>query len=245
MWYKYYLITLFFGITFFKAIAADLEEALPSDTAEYFPSQRFEGGAIAFFEFLEYNLYYPPAAVQRGVVGTAIVALTVSPEGKIDRIDMVQSLHKSIDTQIINALKDTKRMWLPAKKVSGAKPFTLFLPITYVINNHQFLQNFEKPYYLGRAAILIAENPDIQLKDDAYYASQSNQYYQNKQYKQAIEYLDELIRRNPFNKDLYLMRGNAYYQLGKKDKACEDFSKITHFLRQTPPAVVESLCSSS
>ncbi len=217
--------------------------AFVKDTAEYFPSHRFDGGAIAFYEFLQTYLYYPNPALRKKRMGTCIAVFTITPQGKLDHIEIINSLDRSIDTQIVSTLKRTNGLWLPASDKEAAEEMILFLPFTYVINEFNFLQNFEKPYYLRKEIVVKAIDVNASLKQDQYYATQANSHYQNKQYAASLEYLDELIRRNPYNKELYLMRGNALYQTGEKKKACQDFSLIQNFLRKEIPTAVHQMCS--
>lgn len=212
-----------------------------TDTAEYFPSHRFEGGVVAFYEFLNQNLMFPSSALDQSIIGTAIVSFVLSPEGKISQIEMVNSLHSRIDAQITQVIKATRNMWLPAENKNEAEKM-LFLPITYVIDDHKFLQNFLKPYYLGRTAIINTYGATGEIKNDKFYIERANMHYEAKQYQETLKYLNELIRRNPYNESLYLMRGNAYYNLGKQQKACEDFNKIQTFLRKDVPTVVSQMC---
>lgn len=212
-----------------------------TDTAEYFPSQRFEGGAVAFYEFLNQNLFFPSSAFDQGIVGTAIVSFVLTPEGRINQIEMVNPLHGRIDAHIIQVIKATQSMWLPAEHTSEAEKI-LFLPLTYVIDDHKFMQNFLKPYYLGRAVIIHAYGAKDEIKEDQFYIENANKHYEAKQYQESLKYLNELIRRNPYHESLYLMRGNAYHNLGKQEKACEDFNKVRTFLRKDIPAVISKIC---
>lgn len=45
------------------------------------------------------------------------------------------------------------------------------------------------------------------------------------QNKEAIAEFDEAARLDPENPEIFLYRGNAYFNSGKEDKAMEDYSK--------------------
>jgi len=61
---------------------------------------------------------------------------------------------------------------------------------------------------------------------------------EKKKHRRALRFADELIRRDPLNKEWYLARSSIHKEMGQEDAVCHDLTKI-HTLLQYP--VAESL----
>ena len=216
-----------------------------ADTLTYFPSDRIQGGAPTFYQILSDYLVYPASARYRKVVGTAIVAITVPSRGQLTQVDIINSLGNSFDRTIQSAVNRTKGLWLIDELVKN--DIIVFVPIIFLFDGTEILQDIDKPPFLVPAAKIIIDTfgREMNLESDAEVAQRANQSYQQKDYKATIKYVDELIRRNPYRKSFYLMRGNAYYQLGDHERGCADFAKITDFLKERLPHVVVKLCGNN
>lgn len=217
---------------------ASLAQANP-DTLTYFPSDRVRGGAPTFYKLMSEYISYPTSSRNSRIVGTAIVALTISPTGNLNGINMVNSLGKEVDQTIRRAIDQTRDQWLADPLVQN--DIVVFVPFTFVLDGNQFLQHTDKPLFITEDITVVGRTtgPSPVIERDADVAEKANRSYQKEQYSLAIRYLDELIRRNPYDKNLYLMRGNAYYQMGKREQGCADFAKVKDFLgHKLPPASV-------
>ncbi|MGB3588591.1 MAG: hypothetical protein WBA23_18735, partial [Tunicatimonas sp.] len=67
-------------------------------------------------------------------------------------------------------------------------------------------------------------------------------FYHEKKYRRALKPLNELIRRNPFNEELYKMRGYCRYATNNRLGACEDYQKIQNLLHRSIPPVAQDIC---
>lgn len=103
------LSTAFFSLLIgSSALFSVTSLAQSRDTLTYFPADRIRGGAPAFYQTVSDHVSYPRSARNSKIVGTAIVALTVSPKGKLTGVDIVNSLGKEIDQTIRYAIKQTR-----------------------------------------------------------------------------------------------------------------------------------------
>ncbi len=58
----------------------------------------------------------------------------------------------------------------------------------------------------------------------------TNENIKKNEYRIAVENVDELIRRNPFSKELYQFRISMNHKLNKNDLILEDTRKIQNFI---------------
>ncbi len=225
---RYFLLTILL-------ITANLIFANPPDTLDHFPNYRMQGGNYVFFQFIEENLRYPQPARQSGVTGTAIVSVTLEPTGAIS-VTVVNSLGNSIDNELTTTFQETQFMWLPDSYESHDLIF--FLPVTFLINDFKFARNNHTAGFLLEEIFVTTQSlgegnqvpePDHKLAEKAI------TFYHEKKYRRALKPLNELIRRNPFNEELYKMRGYCRYATNNRLGACEDYQKIqTCYIDQFP-----------
>ena len=72
-----------------------------------------------------------------------------------------------------------------------------------------------------------------EIIDDQELLEQSNTNFKAKKYTRCIKSLSELIRRNPYNPSLYVMRAKSYELLGETENACADYDYLRCFLNYT------------
>ena len=194
-----------------------------------FPVSRYEGGPQAFYKFLGETLEYPRQARETARVGTSIVELTLSPEGKFTNLEIINPLGKGIDEDLLQTFRKTEDQWLA---LPGVSPIRMYFVITYLINNQPF-------YRMAPDAKLFQEEVVV----NAYGGNQSQQrpharlienlhkFREKKKFKKALRFADELIRRDPLNSQWYLQRSNINSELGHREAVCQDLSKLRHFLK--------------
>ena len=219
-----------------------LEAQANPDTLTYFPSDRIRGGMPAFYQVISDYIVYPAPARQRKIIGTTVAAVRISSEGHLVDIGIINSLGRFVDRTVRNTLNRTKTRWLADPLASSDIVF--FIPITFLPTGIQLLQDADKPSFLLPAVnVVIDDELPTSVASDTTIVRQANRLYQEKNYSKALKHLDELIRRNPYRRELYLMRGNAHYQLGDRERGCADFAMIRSFLKQAVPATAAALCS--
>jgi hypothetical protein len=66
--------------------------------------------------------------------------------------------------------------------------------------------------------------------DDTELVDKANENFKNRKFDKCIKPLNELIRRNPYNADIILMRGVCYNKLQKYDLENRDYNYLRFFL---------------
>lgn len=194
---------------------------------------RFKGKEKALVKFLSENLTYPAAAVENKIIGYSISGITITPKGNISDIFIINPVHEEIDEDILRVLKMTKRKWLKCDTTTTNQTF--YIPIAYNITtignspevfdpvNRRF--NFTEPIVLNATIFsdaLPESNEDI--------AQKLAQFIFEENYPQALESINELIRRNPFNKDFYQIRIMIHTKLKNNEMVMQNVKKIQNFI---------------
>ncbi len=209
------------------------------DTVVAFPGNRIAGGDTSFYQTVAGHIAYPRVARDHKTVGTTIAVLTVSPQGELASIDIINTLGTAVDKVVRQAVERTRDMWLADE--TEEHDVVIFVPFTFAFHGSPFLQHTNKPPFITED-IKVVGSPSVAIEQDADLADRANRLYQKEKFKRAIHYLNELIRRNPYDKNLYLMRGTAHYRLGQKELGCKDLMKIKDFLRESLPPAARAMC---
>lgn len=215
----------------------------PPDTLDHFPSYRVKGGAPTFYKAIQETLIYPRSARQNGTVGTAIVSMVLSPTGVISDFQIVNSLCKDIDQELEEVFLKTKDIWLADSLEKN--DYILFIPVVFLIEGTNYIQTrHEAGFMLSEIKVVAygSDGIDGRVREDQFHAERADESYKKKKYKATIKHLDELIRRNPFNAELYKMRAFSQYGLGNRSAACEDYRKLKVLLHRAIPKAAQALC---
>ena len=90
-----------------------------SDSAVVFTrveiESEFPGGAKAWQTYLGANFQYPKAAIKKNIQGTVIVQFIVNKDGRVSDVEVVQSVHPSLDKEALRLIKESPN-WIPAKQ---------------------------------------------------------------------------------------------------------------------------------
>ena len=200
---------------------------------------------IRIREYLSRNIRYPKDAVNNSSIGTYIGCIRFDPKGNLINVFTINPLRKSIDKQFedlinknwrsnkmqIGALLDTTDFIIIIQfTISQGSPFSSGLnppTLSYYVDTNL------KPKYFSEPVIVIAyQNSEINnITDDQILIDNANRDYKNGKYKNCIKYINELIRRNPYNGDLIYMRAMSYVKLNKPDFACKDYRYLKYILK--------------
>ena len=194
-----------------------------------FPADRYVGGDTAFYRFFAQNLRYPASARHAGIIGTAILGFTLLPNGELTDIELVNPLSKDLDNEIKRVFSETAGNWFPS---SQALPVRMYLPIAYTldgvpliraeINDKLFIEEIIMKAF-GRVQATV--KPSAKLIDKLY------KFIEKEKHRKALHFADELIRRDPFNKQWFLMRSTIHKEIGDAEAVCSDLKKIQDLLQ--------------
>jgi|WetSurMetagenome_2_1015567.scaffolds.fasta_scaffold390092_1 hypothetical protein len=196
--------------------------------------KRYKGGEIKLKEFIEQNLEYPVNSVMNKKIGYSITGITITPAGKILEISTTNSIDDFIEKDIKRVLSLTKKSWLKSDSVSENETF--YIQIAYTLSNKkkspEIVSPVKEKYNFIEPVVITALglNDSFSPATDEYVAIMFSEYLKKKKYEDALIYIDELIRRNPFNKELYQLRISINKKLNRNDLVIRDVQKLENFI---------------
>lgn len=92
----------------------------------------FPGGMEALMKYLNDNIIYPVIALENGVSGTVVLKFVVTKTGKIDDIQVVNSVDRALDEEAVRVVSQMPD-WQPAKQNGNNVAVYFNLPVRFVI----------------------------------------------------------------------------------------------------------------
>ena len=158
--------------------------------------------------YLINNVIYPGKAMQCFKEGTEVVKFTVMPTGTLTNIEVVNSVCKEIDAEVVRLLKESNGMWRPAYQ--NGVPVASEQELSMVFSNKNKSEINE--YFVARA--------------ETFYKEGNRKLFEQNKPKKAIKMYNCGLRYLPNDKGLLLMRGISSYKLGNIASAKEDWEKV-------------------
>lgn len=95
----------------------------------------YPGGISEFYNFLSKNIKYPKTAFDNNKEETVRLAFTITRNGSIANIKILDTVGFGIDREAIRVLKISKK-WKPAIDITGKSTETrLAIPIKFTLSN--------------------------------------------------------------------------------------------------------------
>ena len=166
---------------------------------------RFKGGFYGFERIFLKTVEYPDIALGNCIMGIVIVAFEVDCEGEIREIKLQNILQFGIEKQITNFFDNTIGQW---NKCDDDRYTRFNVPIQFRITGVE--TNFSD-------GLLIIEDKmvGVMCYDDSYYIEKSQKLLDKEKGKKALEFIDVLIKRNPYNHEYAEMKKEALSQMNK------------------------------
>ena len=188
-------------------------------------------GKIELRKFIAKNFIYPVSSQENRSVGCAINSITITPKGEIAGISTINQIDEPIEEEIIRVLLMTKDKWLKCDTISVNQTF--YFQIVCALGKSPVVKNPVKDKYNFVDVIAITAfgliNNDFPESDESIANKIAKQLKKNN-YKKALRYVDETIRRNPFNKELYQLRMTINGKLKNNDLVNKDLQKMQNFI---------------
>lgn len=160
---------------------------------------RFRGGYYTFEKIFNNNVIYPEILLRNCIMGMVIVSFEVNCQGEITDFSFKNPLHKAIHEEIADFFDLTNGQWNECKD----NKYTRFeIPIQFRIEGVDTNTT---------DAILVCEDKSdgYICNGDDYYYKKATKSLEKKKGKKAIEYLDILIKHDPYNLEYYDMKKEA------------------------------------
>lgn len=220
-------------LIFILSCAMRLNSQNYNDSSANF-SLRYKGGQESLREFIALNIDYPLQSMTQLNVGLSISSITITPNGSIEDISIINSIDQHIDKEVMRLLKQTKSNWFSSDTITSNQVF--YVQIALKINDADFSYNYwEAPNILEPVSV-VANIPGINGKFETDVELQKilNAYFKEKKYHELSSCLDELIRRNPYNKKAYQLRIMCNSKTGNQLLVESDTSKLLNFINNQP-----------
>lgn len=206
---------------------------LPSTQKSILPIYyRYKDGPEVFNDFIRQNIELSDTGYCN--VGNLITRISINPEGEISTIDVVNPIDSITDSEIIRVIKLSQKYWRKCDSITYNQIFY----IQVVISTPNYMPNFYNPkvecYKRLFLEPIIIERYDIyqskfNLVETKVIINKMNSFLENSNYEEALPLIDELVRRDPFNRDLYKLRIMANFNLGRNEEIYKDDRRLTDF----------------
>lgn len=196
--------------------------------------QRFEGGDSAFYSFLRSELRYPASSIRNSVVGLSVASITINPAGKIESIAIVNSVGKSIDKEVKSALKSTRRRWLACDTITTNQTYYLQVIFNMEIQGNKIdigVKPLTKEFFSQPIVVvsLVSRNLKLPLTNDAL-SNELSHSIEKEDYNRALPIVNEIIKRRPFEPDVYQLQLFICKKLNRVDLVECTLHKLDEFI---------------
>lgn len=185
---------------------------------------KFEGGENELKKFFAMNLRYPMDLNYGTMIGIVIID---QEKEKLNTLTF-NSPGKSYDAEFKRVVKLSQNKWIKNDSLDILYS-VLTLDFSYEGSNYFVDYDHQPEFITGN--IFLKNFSDNKLNSDEDLISSLNESYKGGEYKKVLKLTDELIKRNPFYPNFYVMRIKALEELGKDSS--EEKWVITEFLNRS------------
>jgi hypothetical protein len=153
---------------------------------------RFKGGSGSFERVFFANVEYTKEALSACVVGTVILSFTVDCNNNLGDFRMRNPMHYGLNEKLQEFYKATEGQW---NSCTDEKYARFEIPILFTVEGTQT----EASGFI----VLEGKASGIKCKSDAYYLEAYEKHKSKGKTKRALDALDVLIRRDPYNLHYY------------------------------------------
>jgi TonB family protein len=191
----------------------------------------YKGGQEAFSNAMNNQLRYPQASVNTGRTGVSVVSFRLDQRGAPSSVTILNSVDPYIDEAVTRALQSTSGNWITGTLNSQQD---LVLPVVFA-RSMQSLENIRVPANVLKPLVVAGQEPGIaeipNLRTDLSLAMQQvNRFMANFQSDLAMLMLNELVRTNPFNKEIRETRIYVAGIMNNQELARSDRQFVERFL---------------
>jgi hypothetical protein len=149
---------------------------------------RFKGGSGEFERMFLKTAEYTDEARKNCVVGTVIMTFTVSCDNVISELKFRNPMHYGLNETLQQFMEATEGMWNECQD----EKYTRFeIPVLFTLKNTETN---------ARGFItLVGDSPGFTCRSDSYYLERFEKYKAKGKKKKALEMLDQLMHRDPYN----------------------------------------------
>ncbi|MBW7847799.1 MAG: hypothetical protein H3C41_06930 [Bacteroidales bacterium] len=204
-------IILFFGTINFSVFAYSQSDSTLTDlsasrnkTVQHILDYRFRGGAGEFERLLLQQVKYTPEALSQCVMGTVILSFTVDCDNNMSEMRVRNPMYHGLNEQLQAFYKSTEGMW---NRCNDRRYSRFEIPVLFKIEKVET--------HAGGLFEIEGNSPGVPCRGDDYYFEQYKKNQAKGKTKKALQALDVLIHRDPYNQEYYDLKKNLL--LGKEE----------------------------
>jgi len=202
---------------------------------------RFKNGEIGYSAFFSKSITYPQASVKAGSIGNSITRVTLNPEGEISDIDIINPIDSNIDKAVLNAIDRSRDFWKKCDTINHNQEFFMqfsfslpgIYPILFKPKTRELAALFPDPLLVTLPESLLAalskQNEGIKIINNEELTDKANAFLDSAKYDEALPFINELIKRDPFTRELYKARIMINIRLNRPELVGSDDDKIYDF----------------
>ena len=195
---------------------------------------RFPRGQDGFLKYAFENIAYPDSSKFYWSFGFSISSISITPKGEIAEIKIINPVDKFIDAEVVKLLEGTKGRWIKCDSIEKNQTFYVQIAFKFNFANPRFCESKSVPYrYLFLEPIVVTamtfQEPTRKVFDDQTLAEAGNNMLNEGRYREALLVINELIKRDPFNRELYKIRILVNSNLGRIELVKKDSLMLTNF----------------
>lgn len=205
------VISLIFLLLISSGISAQILNEVEVQPPEFLgvTNENYSSG-LEIEDYIAERMQYPSVDMKFKNEGTEVILFTVGTDGKLSDFEVVNSISREVDDEVIRVLRTTDGMWIAGTNNDGPVAMQKEIAIAFKISadgNNENLTDFkavaEKYFKKGTRQLYVKEHPRRALR----------------QINQGIVYM-------PFDDGLMVLRGYCKYTLGDVDGASEDLNLV-------------------
>ena len=178
-----------------------------------------EGKFPSIENYLAENANYPEVDKHQFNQGTVVVRFIVTPMGEVSDIEIINSVSEEIDNEVIHTLISTNGMWKPGNNNGDPVAMEKEVSVVFRLEDSKYSFNdLGKKYFSQGAEILFMKQSP----------------------KKALRYFDKGITLLPNETGLLALRGLSRFELGDKDGALRDWTRIKNLGGQQGIGYIEN-----
>jgi hypothetical protein len=162
-------------------------------------NQRFQGKADGFFKYIGKNVNYSQKARENCIMGYSIVDFDVSADNEVSNISFKNKFGYGIEEDISEVLKNSTSKWIKSSDITESTHFQFTVKFTPALPNGKRCSQYK--YNCGGVVVVvgISNNPNCPTDEDL--LKRANKHLKNQKYEKLVEVYEELLRRQPLNKE--------------------------------------------
>jgi hypothetical protein len=142
---------------------------------------------------------------------------------------MTNPLGKIIDDEVKQVFAKTTDHWLASP---DDMPVRMYLPIAFTIDGLPLIRaGMEDDLFIEEIVVKAFGPLRANIRSRERLIESLYKFIEKKKHRRALGFADELVRRDSFNKEWYLVRSSIHKEMGEDDAVCHDLSKIQQLLQ--------------